>query len=253
MKQILYALLLLAVSFSCQWHQDKIYRVQGLSASVVPLDSLIRPDSVADAYISPFRDSVLVQMNREIGWSDTTLVAGLPESLLSNFVADLMLVESRAMAGTQGLPLPDVAVVNVKGLRSGLPQGRITVANIFQLMPFENEVVLVELSGDAMLQLFCHMASMGGDGMGGATFTIRNGVVENPSVGGSPLDPMKKYCVATSDYLANGGDRYQVFSQSPAIKLGITLRDMIMMHVESLSKENKTIRAIKDGRIRNEQ
>lgn len=35
MKQILYALLLLAVSFSCQWHQDKIYRVQGLSASVV--------------------------------------------------------------------------------------------------------------------------------------------------------------------------------------------------------------------------
>lgn len=252
MKYFLQPFLLLALFTSCQWHQDRIYRVQAMTASVVPLDSVVKPDALAEVFISPFRDSVLVRMAREIGWSEATLVAATPESPLTNFVADLMMVESRAMASAQGLPIPDVAVVNVKGLRSGLPQGRITVANIFQLMPFENEVVLVELTGDAMLQLFRHMAAMGGDGVGGATFVIRDGQVENPLIGGVSVDPSRNYCVATSDYLANGGDRYQVFTKSTSLKLGITLREMILSHVESLTRNNQTIQASNDGRIRNE-
>ncbi len=238
---------------SCQWHQNKLYRIEALSASVVTLDSLVQTDSLANAYISPYRDSVQVKMNREIGWSDAAMMVSVPESPMSNFVADLILTDSRAMAAQQNISLPDFALVNIKGLRTGLPHGRITVANIFQLMPFENEVVMVQLSGDEVLQLFRHMASMGGDGVGGASFIIKNKEVMEPQIGSLPVDKGKKYWVATSDYLANGGDRYEVLTHSPSVKLGITLRDMILKHIESLTDANQSVKASNDQRIRYEQ
>ena len=253
MKHHFPALLLLMILASCQWHQNRFYQVAALSASVVTLDSLVKSDSLTDAFVLPFRDSVQSKMNREIGWSEVALTVYTPESPMSNFVADLMLTDSRTQAANQQLAIPDFALVNIKGLRTGLPQGRITVSNIFQLMPFENEVVMVQLTGDEVLQLFSHMASMGGDGVGGASFVIRNNVVENPCIGGIAVDTQRSYWVVTSDYLAGGGDRYKMLAHSTAVKLEITLRDMILHHIEALTAANKFIQATTDQRIRHEQ
>lgn len=249
MRHKLSLLLLILSTLSCQWQQSKIYQVQKYDASLIVIDSLIKPDSLVTAYITPFRDSVTAHMNQSVGRSESVLAAYVPESPLSNFVSDLILSESILMAKEKGLPTPDISIMNIKGLRTILPQGNITLGNVFQLMPFENAVVFIQLKGGDVQEMFDHMASMKGDGLGGASFTISNGKAVHIKINNEPLENQKTYTIATSDYLANGGDRYYVMTKSKITELGITLRDMILHHIEKLTRENKTIRATEDKRI----
>ncbi len=249
MRIISNLLLISLLALSCRTPRAITYHVDALVPEMVSMDSSIVADARTDAYISTFRDSVSVKMNRVIGRSDVALTLSVPESPMSNFVADLMLNDSQPMAERLGLPKTDIAVVNIKGLRTQLPAGELTVGNIYQLMPFENEVVLVELSGNEVIELFEHMASMGGDGIAGATFTIRNGKVEDAKVGNVAVEPGKRYCIATSDYMANGGDKYYVFLNSKQMILGVTLRSMILNHIETLTSEGKRVQTVTDGRI----
>ena len=61
-----------------------------------------------------------------------------PESLLGNFVTDLCLRQYSNIA--------DICVMNNGGLRSNLTKGEITRGDIYTLMPFENELVILEFS-----------------------------------------------------------------------------------------------------------
>ncbi len=234
---------------SCGTQRQAAYSLGGLSPSRVAMDSLVISDASTDVYISTFRDSVTAKMSKVIGYADVPLTLSVPESPLSNFVADLMLSEAVIIAQNQGLTVPVLAIVNIKGLRTQLPQGNLTVGNIYQLMPFENEMVMVELSGNEVLDLYKHMVTMGGDGIGGGSFKIKDGKVIDAMVGGEPVDANRTYCIATSDYLANAGDKYYVFSKSKQVILGITLRDIIMNHVIKLTEQGKTINSSTDKRI----
>jgi 2',3'-cyclic-nucleotide 2'-phosphodiesterase (5'-nucleotidase family) len=241
--------LVLAVAMSCRTRQAVSYHIGTLEPTLISMDSLIVSDSETDSYISPFRDSVSMMMNRVIGQSDVPLTLGLPESPMSNFITDLILHESRVIAQKKGMPLPDISAVNIKGLRTPLPKGDITVGNIYQLMPFENQVVLLTLKGNEVRELLDHMASMGGDGIAGASFVVDNGKAEKALVDGKPIDDSRTYCIATSDYMANGGDKYYVFLKSKQTNLDITIRQMIMNHIEALTRSGKTVQTTTDKRV----
>lgn len=221
-----------------------------VSHSRYTIQSGMAVDSAAERYIRPYRDSVAQQMNRVIGTNAQNLTAYAPESPLSNFVADLMLESSVQIAREKNLQTPHMALVNIRGLRGMLPAGKITVGVIFQLMPFENQMVLVRLSGSQLIDLFRHMATFNGDGISGASFAIQaNQTVSRPLVAEHNIDPHKEYWIATSDYLANGGDYYTLLTQSPQIPLNITIREMIIRHIEHLTASGKTIESTTDQRI----
>jgi len=186
-------------------------------------------------------------MNRVIGVAGRELYGGFPEGLLSNFVSDLILDECRLVADN---PLkPDVCIINIKGLRAPIQQGDITIGDIYQLMPFENEIVYLTLSKDQMLELFHFMAGVNGDGMAGASFGIKNKSAVNIQVDQRPLED-REYLVATSDYLADGGDHFDVFKTAISRKRsGIKVRDVIIQHIQRLTAHQKSVNSHLDKRI----
>ncbi|WP_439184372.1 5'-nucleotidase C-terminal domain-containing protein [Carboxylicivirga taeanensis] len=222
------------------------YKSNKIEASYLPTDSLVGQDAAMEATIKPYRDSLKTEMQRVIGEAEQELRGGQPEGLLSNFVADLMLTECELH--TTGVK-PDISIVNVKGLRVPINKGEITVESIYQLMPFENEIVYLTMSPEQIRELFNFMASVDGDGMGGASFGIKDGKAMSIQVGGRPLEN-RNYIVATSDYLADGGDHFNVFlSAVSREETGLKLRDAILQHVERLTTDNKLVNSQLDKRI----
>ena len=227
-------------------YQSAEYKTQTIAVS-----DAIGNDSIIETFIAPYRDTLEAQMNRVIGHSEKELLSGFPESPLSNFVADLLLSEAlQHQNESTNWKQPDLAIINVKGLRAPIAQGSITVRDIFQLMPFENELVIIELSGREVANLFNYMASVDGDGMAGAKFGIRDGKAYQISINQQKLNSDQSYYVATSDYLANGGDHFDVFKDAKLkTGTGLKIRDLIIEHIENLHSKGKIINSSLDKRI----
>ncbi|NOR74100.1 MAG: hypothetical protein GQ525_02960 [Draconibacterium sp.] len=202
----------------------------------------------------PFKNDLEKDMGRVISISDKEMAKQRPESYLTNFLADMLLIEAKVEAETSNLNLtPTISYLNYGGIRTFLPEGKITVGNIFELMPFENEMVYLELSGTQIQEFLNHIADKGGDCIGGARFIISNEKAINIKIEGITLDLDKKYWLVTNDYVADGGDGLTVFTQrSELVKSGRKIRDIIIAHLEEKHKKGEILSVELDGRITNE-
>ena len=141
-------------------------------------------------------------------------------------------------------------MVNRGGLRVPIPKGEIKVQNMFELMPFENEIVFLKMSGVEMRRFIDHMASRGGEGVAGMRFGIKENRGINPEIQGQPLDDSKSYWLVTSDYIANGGDGSEILSAvRERIATGVKFRDMFIEHLRKMGRAGIKIEAKIDGRV----
>ena len=236
------------IAFSCKTHfVQKSYEIQNISVSeqANSLDS-----NVVQMYL-PYKLELEKDMNRVISFSEQELTKGKPESLLTNFLGDLLLAEGAKEAKRLGLEFaPSVSFFNYGGIRSGLPQGEITVGNAFELMPFENAMVFLELDGTQMQEFLNYMAAKGGDSQGGARFVVSEKKAIEVTIGGEPLSKNSNYWLVTNDYVANGGDGLEVLRGSKQfISSGMKIRDAIIVHLEEKQKQKENISVKLDGRI----
>lgn len=246
---VFFALLFL---FSCNRHLV-VREINTRNIAVTP--QLAPVDSVLESIVKPYRDSLEKDMNTLIAISAEPLVKGKPESKLTNLVADILLDFGTAYAKKQQLShLPDASYVNYGGLRASLPQGEITVQRIFELMPFENELVIVELSGADFMQMAGKIAARGGEGVAGFRMGIREAQASSLTVREKTIDPQASYWVVTSDYIANGGDQMSMFANGRhRINTGVKIRDELIRALTVRYKERGTIEVKEDGRIYHEQ
>ena len=219
--------------------------------------TLIAVDSTADALadsaylasLAPLRARMEAEMNTVIGRAAHTLAVGQPESTLSNFAADVFRQEAGRWLGR---PV-DLAVVNMGGLRIDVPEGDITVGRIFELMPFENELVVLWLPGDSLLSLCDIIARVGGEGVSGLRMGILGGRAVHPTVGGRPIDPQASYAVATNDFLAEGNDRLTPLAGHTRLEhTGEKVRDLFIDYIRREAAQGRAIDPQLDGRISHE-
>lgn len=248
-----YTLLITWVLFSISCKTSfvqKSYETKNLSISS-ELNSL--DNAVVEIY-SPFKLELEKDMNRVISVSKTELSKGKPESLLTNFLADILLEQGKQIAKKNKYDFtPDISYFNYGGIRTYLPEGEITVGKIFELMPFENELVFLKLNGKQIQEFANVLAAKGGDSVGGIRFKIKNEKADNIEISGETLDENKNYWLATNDYVAGGGDDLAVLAKnSKMINTHEKIRDIIILHLEELHKNNKEIIVNLDGRISDE-
>ncbi|MDR1679751.1 MAG: 5'-nucleotidase C-terminal domain-containing protein [Prevotellaceae bacterium] len=202
--------------------------------------------------IQPYKDSLDKVLDHVIGYAPQTLIAGQPESSLSNFCTDALLDYARKTTRDT----IDIAVLNFGGLRKPIPQGDISLRSIFELMPFDNEAVIVKLRAADLQELLDTFAVKGGEPVSGLRMEIAGGKAQHIVVGGEALTaamllqlPAKVYTIVTSDYLLGGTDKMTAFKKSyDHRRIGI-LRDIFIDCIKQRSAEGKPIEAKKDGRV----
>ncbi|CAN5241846.1 5'-nucleotidase [soil metagenome] len=242
---------LLLISAGCQQQA----KVTGLDVGYVEMNkSELQYDSATDKILSPYKDSLDKLMNVIVGHTEMQMPKerDKPETLLGNFVADICLKNfDPENQSSNSFGKADICLFNTGGLRSSLPQGDITRGNIFELMPFDNELVILTLSGKKTWELIRFVSMTGGQPMAGMKLGIHPD--KTPSkvlIGEIPFDTAKTYRIVTSDYLANGGDKMDFFKNPIKTETtGILIRDAILNYCIAETKNGKTLTSKLDGRF----
>jgi 2',3'-cyclic-nucleotide 2'-phosphodiesterase (5'-nucleotidase family) len=215
--------------------------------------AVVDPGTVADpeikSLVQDYKEQLDSKMNEVIGTAAMNLSndSDTAEFPLGNFVADLMLIES-----TKGFGSPiDIALINARGgLRVPISKGAITVGNIFELMPFENDVWILELTGDETQRLFDHCTRTEKMAVAGARYQMDGRQATEIQIGGKPFHREKSYLLAIPDFLATGGDKFDFLPNSKRIeKLNYSVRDMIITHIRALSEQSIPVESRLDGRV----
>ena len=207
-------------------------------------------DTSISNLIAPYKDKLESEMNAVIGSCDQTLTKARPEGLLGNLIADLTFWKTKELSSNNGIELPEICLLNHGGLRTSLPKGSIYKKRIFELMPFENELVVVTLSGEKTKLMFDFLAYINGMPIAGATMGIKDGKAIDVKINEQPIDTTRQYRVATSDYLAFGGDNMTFFLNPLKFeKLNYKLRDGIIDYIAKENKAGRSINAKLDKRI----
>lgn len=229
---------------------DPVSHKTGLvSAVYIPVTADIQPDSEIAAVVEKYHAQLDKMFMAVIGQSGVLLDGERQnvryvETTLGNFITDLM----RENTGAR------VALLNGGSLRSSIAAGPVTLEDVFKSLPYANEIVRVQLTGEELLEVLTRSVTgrpEDEDGgflqVSGLRFTIRGHAVENVRVGRDrmPLDSAGIYSVAITDFLKSGGDGYSIFIDKPAEYTGLPLRELM---VETIRLKG-TVSAAIEGRI----
>ena len=212
----------------------------------IRIDSTLVNDGAMEAAIYPYRTQLNKTMGEVVGHASMDLKRGKPEARLNNFVADLMLKRANK---EYSAPV-DAAITNVGGLRVNISKGPVTLGKIYEVMPFENELVVLEMTGSQLLTLGKQIGEVEGECIAGMKLEFRDKRLMNMTVQGEKVEAKKLYYIVTTDYLsAPGHKKLSILGTVSRKFLGIRLRDAILGEVKELEAAGKPVQAQKDGRI----
>jgi 2',3'-cyclic-nucleotide 2'-phosphodiesterase (5'-nucleotidase family) len=200
--------------------------VTGIGFKDYAVTTALKSDSTVLSMLKSYRDSVDTNMDEVLAVSKDELLKELPNSTLGNFLADAYLW---AAAKHTNRPV-DVAFMNHGGVRiNRIAAGKVTRRNIFEVMPFDNALVIIEIKG-SLLQSYLDFlaADGGGGGVAGLSYQIQDKKAVNILVGGLPLDANKTYVMANSDYAVDGGGGFNAFKTLQQNRTNYLQRDAIL-------------------------
>ncbi len=166
-------------------------------------------DSV-ESVIAPYRnrinqilDSVLAYAPMAISKTDGGL-----NTPAGNLMADIVMQEVNPVFTARTGKQIDFVLLNFGSIRSVISPGNITERTAYEIMPFENSVVIAELDGKAIRAMvsFLIKSAVAHPIAGIQIIVDKNKSLQAVNIQGKPFDENRTYFVATSNYLVAGGD-----------------------------------------------
>ena len=188
------------------------------SGRLEPIKPTGKENNATGAIIAKYQQKVDAVMNDTVGEALADLDGAnvrLQETNLGNLITDIMRKTSGA----------DVAIINGGTIRTSIKQGPVRVSDVFAVVPFDNYIVAIKLTGQQIRDTLEHGVSAIEEGEGrfpqvsGLVFTydrfgLKGSRVKEVFIGGNPLVVDREYTVATNDFLAAGGDGYKAFGDA---------------------------------------
>ncbi len=238
--------LLFTALTSCQG-DAKLVKVKAQQISV---DTSLNKDTSLDKIIEPYRSAIQEEMNRPLSFTKETMFKtdNPLNTAIGNMMADAVFEMANPIFKSRHKDSIDAVLLNYGGIRSGINKGEITTRTAYNIMPFENMVVVAELdvkSMKAMVNYFVNnkvahpISNM-------QLLLNANEELVDFKINGNPLNENKTYFIATSDYLLQGGDNMNFFKEAKNIyKLDYKLRNLFIDYF----KKHDTISAKADKRF----
>jgi len=207
-------------------------------------------DPILLSMLTPYAEQVEEELKEVIGEStgffDNSQVRKT-ETALGNLVSDALLWRAELLEA-------DFAIQNGGGIRTDLPEGPITKRLIYEILPFDNSVVIVHMTGSEVQEMFNFIPTIprGKGGFPqvseGVQFTVDfiSGESRDISINGKPIDPNKTYKVATNSFMADGGDSYTMMTNGYSYDTSLFQRDALIDYIQHLGG---TVTPEVEGRI----
>ena len=237
-----YALILSLFILGC----NKKVCVSVAETTYYNINNELAKDSATVAFIKTYSDSLNITMNKVIGYASVDIPKAKPESLMGNFFCDALLTISSDYFKIK----PDLCIMNYGGLRIPvLSKGDITIGRIYELMPFDNFLVLMKIKGSVLQEVLNHIDSDGGWPVSGIKMKIVNGKAYEVFINNELLQDEREYQLLISDYMADGGDKLEMLKNISYDNSGVFVRDAVISYIILQTANNNNIHPILDNRI----
>ena len=244
MKNKIWLLAIAALSLSACKSTLQVAQVQPHKNTSITSEIKDNADYVN--FIKPYKEGLDKQMNTKVSHTSVELNKKGNNSNLGNLLADFTYEGAKDWASKNNIPNVDASVINIGGIRAVIGAGYILVKNVFEVMPFENEIVLVKMKGSDLDGLFNYYAETEKNNPVSHLYIETQGKsLKNALINGEKVDVNKTYYIATSDYLALGGDNMKFFSKGEVISTGLKMRDVFMEYF----KKNPEMKASTETRL----
>jgi 2',3'-cyclic-nucleotide 2'-phosphodiesterase (5'-nucleotidase family) len=217
MKLIYTCFFILIFCTSCK--KNTFHKTKTTYKTISISNSLTKNDSI-EAFISPYRIHLNNTLDSTLAYAPETYSKkdGDLNTAIGNFMADVVFSEGNPIFKARNGKDIDGVLLNHGGIRSVISKGNISARTAFEVMPFENSIVVAALNKEQMTELFNYLVTEQ------VAHPISNmqlvlgplNQVNHITVNKKPLED-KVYYIATSDYLASGGDRMDFFKKADTI------------------------------------
>lgn len=245
-KPFLLILLTLSI-YNCKEPESYLYKIEGKEITIT--DSILSDSKIND-FIKPYRDHVTKDLDSVLAYAVDTYSKsdGDFNTAIGNFMADAVYAQANPVFKARTGNDMDMVLLNHGGIRSIISKGNITTRTAFELMPFENSIVVVALKGPQIDSLIGYLSKRKKAHpisnlklIIDQDFNIVSATIKNKKI-----EADKTYYVATNDYLYNGGDNMTFFKPNDSVyDLNYKIRNVLIDYFKKVD----TISPVIDDRF----
>jgi 2',3'-cyclic-nucleotide 2'-phosphodiesterase (5'-nucleotidase family) len=227
----------------------KEYQLNKVTGTKTEIDTTLQGVQKIDEYIAPFKKSLDAQMDEQLSFNPASMNKNdyKYNTPIGNMLAAIVREQGAPIYKSRTGKDIDVVLLNHGGIRAGMPAGPVTMRRAYEIMPFDNEITIVELTGEKMNELINYIIDRKKahpfDGM--QIILNADNSVNMVTIQNKPLDKDKIYTVATSDYLYSGGDDMSFFKDAPMVKIDYKIRNATIDYFKKVD----TIKFERDNRF----
>ncbi|WP_181364051.1 5'-nucleotidase C-terminal domain-containing protein [Algibacter marinivivus] len=242
-----FILLYFLTFLNCKHEKSNLYKIEGKQIQVTDSIAL---DSEIEAFIKPFRDNIQKDLDSTLAYSAGTYSKndGDFNTAVGNFMADAVYSEANPIFKSRTGKDIDLVLLNHGGIRAPLNKGSVSKRTAFQLMPFENSIVVIALKTSQINSLIDYLLkAKRAHPISKLKLTIdENFNLVDAKIKDEHIKNNHTYYVATSDYLYNGGDNMSFFKPNDSIyRINYKIRNALIDKFNKLD----TIKPVIDDRF----
>ena len=214
---LLIAIFTLAL-FNCK---QEVWQIKQIKGKQIAITDSLKADPEIEAFIKPFREHVNKDLDSVLSYAVDTYTKsdGELNTAIGNLFADVVYEQANPIFFKKTGKNIDMVLLNHGGIRSIISKGPVTSRTAYEIMPFENSIVVVGLKGSQINLLIDYLVkAKRAHPIAKLNLILDiNDHLKEATISGKPIDVNKTYYVATNDYLYSGGDQMTFFKPEESI------------------------------------
>lgn len=207
------------VMISCKSEYRQLEQVEGKRIAV---DNSIQEDPEIAEFIAPYKQHLNETLDSPLSYNPSFLSKsdGDLNTAIGNLMADALMEQVNPVFQKNTGKSIDMVLLNHGGIRAEIPVGNVSTRTAYQIMPFENEVVIAELKGEKIMEMMDYLSKAKTAHPVSGVQIIADGsyLIKNFTIQGQQVSKDSTYFVATSDYLVGGGDNMKFFANPVSLQ-----------------------------------
>ncbi|GGE20652.1 5'-nucleotidase C-terminal domain-containing protein [Psychroflexus salis] len=241
MKTQIINILLICISLGALSCEKEYVKPVKINYKQQAIDANLMADEEIENFIAPYKSRIEGEMKKVLSYAPQSMFKsqGKYNTAIGNMMADAVLEEATPIFKKQQNLNIDAVLLNYGGIRAGISKGDISVRTAFDIMPFENEVVVVELTYESVQKMIRYlMKKKIAHPIAGIQLQLNHDYTfKKASINGEEIklndQKDKHFYIATSDYLLQGGDEMSFFEDNKNVyHLDYKLRNILIDYFE---------------------
>lgn len=215
----------------------------------IEINNSISPDDEIENFIKPYSEHINKTLDSVLAYSPVNLnkTDGELNTAIGNLMADIVMEQANPVFLSRTGNDIDMVLLNHGGIRSTIGEGPVTARTAYNIMPFENEIVVAELKGEKIQEMLDYLENnRTAHPLSGIEIKMdRNYKITGSTIKGAPIESGRTYFVATSDYLQQGGDNMNFLKDPVSLhRMEYKIRNAIIDYFGKVD----TLRTARDNR-----